>query len=153
MSRRPFRRDRWLTLLEVADLLKLPHHGKAERRRVTRRLVRRLELRDGARYMRAHGSGRTSRLYVSIAALEQLTPWDAGTLTAMRQDIDGLGTRMKRAERRIDGHDRDILRNRLIAEKTADYARFLGEQLSQTEPQLSQKRQLSKGTHDARVRG
>lgn len=139
MSRKRFRRDRYLTLLEVADLLKLPHQEKDDRRRVVRRMLRRLEIRDGVSYMRTVGRpGPGSRLFVPVSALEQLTPWDAGTLTAMREDIDGLGVRVKRAERRIDGHDRDISDLRLIAQKSAELSEVVSRVVSRSAPKAGQ---------------
>lgn len=134
-------------------MLKLPHHGKAERRRVIRRMIRRLEQRDGAKYTRTHGPERPgSRLFVSVAALEQLTPWDAGTLTAMREDIDGLGTRVKRAERRIDGHDRDIHALRVVQQKASEFAEAVAMALGQSGPQPGQKQQLSRRGTDGLAR-
>ena len=102
------KRDRWLSMVEVAELMKLPHQNVQERRRYVRRAIRRLEQRDGTRYLRRFGVGRNSKLFVAVSALEQLMPWDPGTLTAMRGQIGELGVRTKRLERRVDGHQKDI---------------------------------------------
>lgn len=92
---------------ELAALMKLPHKNAHERRRYVRRTLRRLEQRDGATYMRRLGPGR-GKLYVSVGLLEKLMPWDSGTLTGMRADLDGLGVKVKRLKRRVDRHDIDI---------------------------------------------
>jgi hypothetical protein len=105
-----------------------------------RRLIRRLESRDGASYLRRFGPGK-GKLFVAVSALEQLMPWDPGTLTAIRGDVDGLGIRMKRAEKKIDahagrisGHDRDIAKLRAVQEKAAAFAQSVGELLGQNGP-------------------
>lgn len=150
--RRRFRRDRWLTLLELAERLNLPHESKDERRRVARRIIRRLEKRDGVLYTRTHGPPRPgSRVWVSIGAIEQLIPWDPGTLTAMRDDIDGLGVRVKRAERQIAGHDRDIRTLQLLQQKAAEFADAVGQALGQSEPKASHGAQPpNRGAQDGR---
>ena len=94
-------------MAEVAELMKVPHQARAERRRYVRRLIRRLEARDGTPYLQTFGKGR-GRLFVAVTALERLMPWDPGTLTAIANDVTSLGVRMKRAERQIESHDRDI---------------------------------------------
>lgn len=116
--RRP-RRDRWLSMAEVADLLKLKHRDRRRRREAVQRLLARLEERDGTRYLRRFGPGR-GKLWVSIAALEQLMPWDPGTLTAIRGDVDAHGTRITRLERRVDRHQIDIVKLREASKKAAE---------------------------------
>ncbi len=70
----PPRRDRWLSMTEVADSMNLESPATPERRReYVRRLIRRLEERDGTVYLRRFGRGR-GKLYVAVSALEQLMP-------------------------------------------------------------------------------
>jgi len=114
------RRDRWLSMAEVAELIRRttenaspePVHprARAEARRRIRRLIRRLERRDGTTYLRQFGEGENAPLFVAVSALEQLMPWDPGTLTAMRSTIDTLGVRMRRVERRVTRSEKDIQR-------------------------------------------
>ena len=120
------RRDRWLSMSEVAKLVEpeLVTTNRAEARRRVWRLIRRLEARDGTRYLRRFGSARNSPLHVSVAALEQLMPWDPGTLTAMREQMNGLGMRVKRVERRV-GHNETNIKK--IADWTKRFAGMVGE--------------------------
>lgn len=94
-------------MAEVAELMKVPQQARAERRRYVRRLIRRLETRDGQPYLQTFGKGR-GRLYVAVTALERLMPWDPGTLSAIANDVTNLGNRMKRVERQVVAHERDI---------------------------------------------
>jgi hypothetical protein len=144
-------------MVEVAGLMKLGRGGIDDRRRYVRRLIRRLEERDRAVYLRRFGSGK-GKLYVAVSALEQLMPWDPGTLTAVRGDVDGLGIRMKRAERKIEahdgrlsGHDRDLAKLRAVQEKAAAFAQSVGELLGQNGPETGHGSPLIlKGTRDRR---
>ncbi len=117
------RRDRWLSMAEVAHVMGLKSPNPRVRRLRVSRLLRRLERRDGTTYTRRFGPG-NGKLYVSVSALEQLMPWDPGTLTAIRGDVGELGTRTKRLERRVAGHDRDLA-------KLADWQRRSMELLSE----------------------
>lgn len=107
--RRP-RRDRWINMADLAELMKLQQKDRRVRRTHVIRLLRRLENRDGTTYLRRFGGSRNSPLYVSVSALEQLHPWDPGTLSAIRGDLDSVGTRVKRLERRVKVHNREIVR-------------------------------------------
>lgn len=122
------RRDRRFSMTEVAALLKLTNKGAKERRRHVKRLLRRLEKRDGARYLHSDTPG--GKLYVSLSALEQLMPWDPGTLSKMRGDLDVLGTRMTRVERRVTITEKDIVKlhdfQSRAAELLADVANWQG---------------------------
>lgn len=106
------RNDRWLKLIDVAELLKLPHKSRKERRQYAWRLLRQVEKRDGAKYLKRFGAGKTSPLWVSVSALERLMPRDAATMAALRSDVDEIGGRVRRAERRIDGHDSELAKHR-----------------------------------------
>lgn len=100
------RRDRRLSLTEVAALMKLEHESQRERRRYVRRLIRRLETRDQTRYL--HRDSPRGKLYIPLSAIERLMPWDPGTLAALRGNVDALGVRIKRVERRVTKHDQHI---------------------------------------------
>lgn len=124
MRHDPSLRTRRFSMLEVADLMQLKNRGAKERRRHVKRLIRRLEKRDGATYLHADTPG--GKLYVTLAALEQLMPWDRGTLSKMRGDLDELGTRVTRVERRVTITEKDISKlsdfQRRAAELLADVA-------------------------------
>lgn len=121
-------RERRFSLAEVAALMKLQHANSRERRRYVRRLLRRLEQRDRTRYL--HRDNERGKLYVTVSALEHLMPWDAGTLTKMRGDLDVIGTRVKRVERRVKKHDRHLEKlqewQRRSAELLTEIATFGG---------------------------
>lgn len=64
------RRERWLTLLEVADLMKLPQRSRASRRRAVLRVVRMAERVNRERITKLVGN----KVYVSTFRLEDLFP-------------------------------------------------------------------------------
>jgi hypothetical protein len=129
MRHDPGIRNRRFSMLEVADLMQLKNRGAKERRRHVKRLIRRLERRDAASYLHADTPG--GKLYVTLAALEQLIPWDRGTLAKMRGDLDELGTRVKRVEKRVTVTEKDIVRmgefQKRAAELLADVANWRGQ--------------------------
>lgn len=114
------RADRWLKLADVAELMQLKQARKKDRRMFVWRMIRRLEARDGTQYMRRFGNGSTSPLWISLTAIEKLMPWEPGTVSAIRSDVNELGTRMKRAERKIVGHDRELSNHREWQRKAAE---------------------------------
>lgn len=122
------RRDRWLSMAEVAELMQVPKADREQRRLHVRRLLRRLEKRDGTSYLRRFGPGR-GKLYVAVSALEQLMPWDPGTLGRMRGDVDATAVRVTRLERRVTGHDRELEKLRSIGIKSAELAAAVGQYL------------------------
>jgi hypothetical protein len=124
------RRDRYLSMAEVATLLPPPKpkedgqpHDPAYLRQRVWRLIRRLERRDRTTYLRTFGEGENAKLWVAVSALEQLMPWDPGTLTALRGDLDALGTRTKRLERRVDQQQNDIAN---LSKWTKEFAEIIG---------------------------
>jgi hypothetical protein len=81
------RRDRWLSLWEVGELMRkrfprLEGHNRAALRRYVARCLRRTEARDDVRYSRLH----RGRLYVSISALESMLPLDEQVLVRIERD-------------------------------------------------------------------
>lgn len=95
--RRP-RRDRWLSLLELAQKLELAQPDPRVRRIYVQRVLARLGQRDGTTYLKRFGPGR-GKLYANMAVLELLDPDDPAMPGRMRADIDQLGSRVGRLER------------------------------------------------------
>jgi hypothetical protein len=118
-------RARWLSLVEVADLLHLDG-TRANRRRAVRRLFRRLELRDNAVYLHKRGE-HTSGLFVSVDALSALDPHDPSTIQAIREDLNKALERAHRLEKRLKAVE-------AWAERASDYISRIGPQLSQIGP-------------------
>lgn len=106
MRHDPAIRSRRFTMLEVAALMGLTNKAPKERRRHVKRVIRRLERRDGVAYLHADSPG--GKLYVSLSALEQLIPWSPATLTKMRGDLDSLATTVKTVQKRLTRAEKDI---------------------------------------------
>ncbi len=100
-------RERYLSLIEVAELMKLPHETPEERRQYVRRLVRRLEQRDGTVYLRRFGVGQ-GKLFIAVSAVEQLMPWDPGTLTSLRGELHSLNAEVRAVKKRVSDNARRI---------------------------------------------
>lgn len=96
------RRDRWLTLIEVAEIMKLAHPNRDERRRYVRRAIRRAEQRDGCSYTKR--VGKLGQLYVSVSALETLLPYDAETFTKLGRSVADIAQIQRDHKRQIQGH-------------------------------------------------
>jgi hypothetical protein len=94
------RRDRWLTLIEVAEIMKLAHPNRDERRRYVRRAIRRAEQRDGCAYTKRVGKS----LYVSVTALETLLPFDADTFTKLGRSVADIAQIQRELRRQLNGH-------------------------------------------------
>ena len=121
------RSDRWLTLLEVADRMKLTDRPPAERRRIVRRMFRRLERQHGRRFLRSWGKGgERSKLFVSLEAIELAMPWSPGPLGELRHEVGDQGARLKAVEGAIGEHSNQIKRlqgfQRRAAQLLADMA-------------------------------
>lgn len=102
---RPPRRDRWLSLLEVAALLdslepRLSKLSKRERRRWVRRIAQRAERRDSERYTKRVGR----ELYVSRNAVETLMPWSPEQLSELERNQARLVQNHKALQRQVNGH-------------------------------------------------
>lgn len=93
--------DRLVPMGQVATLLGL--EGKRARRNAWR-LIRRLELRDGIRYLVKPSGARNGHTYCSLSALELLLPFDPNTLKAMRGRIGDCERRLDRHSRQISSH-------------------------------------------------
>lgn len=94
------RRDRWLSLVEVASIMKLTQPKREERRRYVRRAIRRAEERDGCSYTKRVGKC----LYVSVMALETLMPYDAETFTRLGRSVADMAQIQREHGRQINGH-------------------------------------------------
>jgi len=90
--------DRLLTMPEVAELLDFKGQKRCQR---VRRLFRRLEARDDARYLirigrRAFG--------VRLSSIERALPWSPGTMTAIRLDVNEIGNELTTVKKRVNAH-------------------------------------------------
>jgi len=99
------RRDRWLSLLEVAELLarELPRIAtlsRKRRREYVLRLVRRVEKRDDDRISKLVGRA----WYVSRNAVDALQRWEPEALSELERAVEDLHAKSKEQERRINGH-------------------------------------------------
>jgi hypothetical protein len=95
----PPRRDRWLSLIEVADIMKLANPKRDERRRSVRRAVQRAEKRDDCRYTKRVGKC----LYVSVSALETLLPYDAESFTRLGRSVADIAQIQREHGRQLNG--------------------------------------------------
>lgn len=114
------RADRWLKLSEVADLMGLKHPRQKHRVEYVRRLVRQLEQRDGTEYAKRFSDKPNAPMWIAMSVIEKLMPWDPSTVSAIRADVEEIGSRIKRAERRIDTHDRELSKHREWQKKAAE---------------------------------
>lgn len=96
------RPKKWLKLSEVADLMGVKHEDPRERRRVVRRMFRRLEKRDGVQYLHRDSNG--GWLRVSVERIEQLLPWEPGTVSGIRRDMGTINGQIRDLTRRTNGH-------------------------------------------------
>lgn len=124
LARRVIKADRLLSMAEVADLMKLPPGSPHARAEKVRRMVRRMEKRDGIGYLRRVGR----KWFVSIATIEQLAPWDPGTLGQLRSDVDDLRHDLHVQTRRINDHASFIRKqrnfNKLVARVVKESTEF-----------------------------
>lgn len=130
------RRDRWLSLAELATLLERLHPrltalNHRERRRWVRRVVQRAERRDAERYTKRVGR----ELFVSRNALETLMPWSPDTLSGLERNVAELAQNHRGLKRQVNGHG-SRLRNleewrRLAAEFVARTQSLIGPGMGQ----------------------
>jgi hypothetical protein len=117
---------RWLKLRAVADLMQIEHPDRHYRVKFVRRLLQRLEKRDGTAYMRRFGSDpgpgrRGSDWYVSPAALEDLRAYVPTMAQKLREDIDTTTESVTDLRRQVNGHGARIRRLEEFKRKTAEY--------------------------------
>lgn len=116
---------RYLTLLEIADLVALDESlPRRERRRRLERQFRAFERRDGTTYL--HKTNRTSPFKVCVEDLHLLDPYNPSTTARLREDIDALSLDNKRLRRRV-----------LALEDFCERANAYLKQLAQANPQFA----------------
>ena len=118
-------RQKWLRLSEVADMLDLETDDKRERRRIVRRMFRRLEQRDGVQYLHRDSNG--GWLRVSIEKIEQLLPWEPGTMSGIRRDMGTINGQIRDLTRRANGHGARIRKLERFRKFTETYIKQLSE--------------------------
>ncbi len=99
------RRDRWLSLLEVADLLareipRIAQLSRKARRQHVLRLVRRCERRDGERLSKRVGR----EWFVSRNGVDALQKWEPEALTELQREVAHLHQKQRDQQRQINGH-------------------------------------------------
>lgn len=100
---------RWLKLAKVADLMAIEHPSRHYRVQFVRRLLKRLEKRDGTAYLRRFGEPpgpgrRGSDWYVSPAILEQIVESAQTAPTKLRADLDETREDVQDLRRKVNGH-------------------------------------------------
>ena len=103
------RSRRVITLLQVADVLGINHPSRKERRRRALRAVRKMERRQGARYLVRDGKeylvsvrafeGMLADNDVSLSGLEKSVAEIGEIQRHMRRQLNGQGARIKELER------------------------------------------------------
>lgn len=101
---------RYLSMGEVAALMKLPPATARIRAEKVRRLIRRLEKRDGANYLKLLGG----QYYVAVGVLEQLLPWEPGTLHQLRSDVNDLAVQQAHQNKRLNDHAAQLRKQKRI---------------------------------------
>jgi hypothetical protein len=117
------RKDRWLTLAEVAKELSVerPELNKLARKeqvQYARRLLRRIENRNLDRYSRVD----RGRLLVSRNALEYLRPHDGRTLSLLERGVSDLKHSFRGLKQKVTGHG---ARLRVLERKQELTAKYL----------------------------
>lgn len=116
------RRDRWLSLLEVASLLgrhrqELLAKSKRLQRRHVLRLVRQCERRDGSRISRRVGR----QWFVSRNAIDALQQWEPESLSELERSVEDLHAKVKEHGRRLNAHGADIRNLKAEQQLARDY--------------------------------
>lgn len=103
------RRDRWLSIPDVADIVlnrtnrvATELKGKPRKRQLeaVRRLVARAERRDDTRLTKRIGRD----IYVRFDALESLLPADVETVTRLEVAVIDIAAKTKQTARTVNGH-------------------------------------------------
>lgn len=119
------RRDRWLSLLEVATLLdrhapKLATLTRKRRREHVLRMVRRVERRDGGRISKRVGK----EWFVSRNAVDALQQWEPEALSELERSVANLHAKSRDHDRQINAHGSRI---RVLEEKQRATTGYLAE--------------------------
>lgn len=95
-------KKRYLSLSEVADLIGVDATKPArDRRRYVQRIFQAIEAKDGAKYLHADRAGKGARYRVCVEDLGRLDPWDPGTITALKENVEALALKQSRQSKRI----------------------------------------------------
>lgn len=116
------RRHRWLTIAEVAAKLAELYPllaGKPQKRKLeaVRRMVRRAERRDAARFTKRSGRD----LYVSVDALSSLLPVDAAMLDRLEVAVARLHQDHRQLVARVNGHGSEIRKLNVHAKESQEF--------------------------------
>lgn len=117
------RKERWLSLLEVATLLKLDQQHPARRRRYVLRFIRRVEARTQEKISKLFGN----RVYVSLRAVEMLVPHDTEALVNVERDLAALGQKHRELARKVRGHGSRLRKLETAQQHTTDYLAKMAE--------------------------
>lgn len=112
---------KWLSLAQVAQLMQIEHPSRHYRVQYVRRLLRRLELRDGTAYLRRFGDGKRGRLWVSPSALEQLEPHSPAAMGKLREDVDENREETRAIQRKVNAHGSRIVKLEKFKAITEEY--------------------------------
>ena len=118
---------RLVKIRELADRMGFKHPNAHYRAQYVRRLIQRLERRDGCRYMRQVGTGRGAHWYVSPAALEAIEPYSATALGKLRQDVDDTREDVREIRRNLNAHGGRIRELEKFRKAADAYIRILAE--------------------------
>lgn len=118
------RRHRWLSVAEVAAKLvdlfpKLAAKPQKRRLETVRRMVRRAERRDAARFTKRAGR----ELYVSVDALSSLLPVDASMIDRLEVAVARLHGEQRQIAARLNGHGSKIRKLEQRADKSEEVQR------------------------------
>jgi hypothetical protein len=132
------RKDRWLSLLEVARLLdahqpKLTKLSRKRRREHVLRLVRRCEKRDGSPISRRVGR----EWFVSRNAVDALQQWEPEALSELERAVEHLHAKTKLHDRQINAHGSRI---RILEERERISRDFLTRNAELDAAELPQER-------------
>jgi hypothetical protein len=101
MKRRPVvRRERWLSLVEVADLLKLTQPNRAARRRAALRIVRMAEHLNETKLTKRFGN----KVYVSNVMVETLFPLSEDRVFNVESSLAELSQKHRALDRKVTNH-------------------------------------------------
>jgi hypothetical protein len=131
-------RDRTLSLLQVATVLEIKQERRSERRRAALREVRRMEKRQGERYL--HRRGR--EYVVSVRALENLQRDGEVTLTGIEHSVAELAQIQRVMRRQIQSHGSRI---KNLEEWRALTTRYIADCSTLNEPGTRQDRSRAGG--------
>lgn len=122
MRHRPIvRRERWLSLVEVADLLKMTQTNRAARRRAALRVVRMAERLNETRLTKRFGN----KVFVSTVMVETLFPLGQDRIFNVEAGLAQLAQKHRALDRKVIGHGSRIAKVEKQHELTRDYLQKL----------------------------